>query len=141
MKNFSMRRGLLLLPILSLAGLGGCCCSNPAPTGPKTILASDDAAIQDALPKPVTVSGAVSSIDVGDDVISVHFVGADKSGFYAVVLARGRDAMEQAFGQGLKNLQNKQINVTGQVTLYRGKPEIILSKPDQVVVVGPAPQS
>ena len=129
MKTKSSGFNLLLVSVLGLSGLVGCQTS-----GPKTIDASDDAAIQDALPKDVTVAGTVSSIDAGESVIAIHFTGADKSGFYAVVLSRGREDIEKVYGAGLKNLAGKSIRVTGKVTLYRGKPEIVINGPTQIVV-------
>jgi len=130
----SMATVAILLSGLGVATVTGC--QTVAPAGPKIISASDDAAIQDALPKDFTVAGKVSGIDDGDEVIAIHFDGTEKSGFYSVVLSRGRDDVEKVYGPGLKTLQGKWIRVTGKVTLYRGKPEIIVSKPDQIEVIG-----
>ena len=125
-----MRAGLCLWAFCGLVGLIGCQSSSSS-----AINASDDAAIADALPKDIHVIGTVSSIDAGGEVIAIHFVGTDKNNFYAVVLGRGRDAMEKAFGSGVGSLKDKTIEVTGKITLYRGKPEIVLNGPDQVVVL------
>jgi DNA/RNA endonuclease YhcR with UshA esterase domain len=127
----SMSPFALLLSGLALATVTGC-----QTIGPKIISASDDAAIQDALPKDFTVVGTVSGIDDGDEVIAIHFAGTEKSGFYSVVLSRGRDDVEKVYGPGLKTLLGKDIRVTGKITLYRDKPEIIISKPEQIEVLG-----
>jgi DNA/RNA endonuclease YhcR with UshA esterase domain len=129
MKNNCIHMGLLLTCILGLSGLVGC-----QTAGPKVIDASDDAAIQNTLPQNWTVAGTVSSVDASQSVIAIHFAGTDKSGFYAVVLERGMAAVEKVYGDGLKALNGKSISVTGKVTLYRGKPEIIISDPKQIVV-------
>ena len=127
-------RKAAILGLVAAALLAGCQSSGTGPAGPVVIEAADDAAIAAALPKDFTVRGSVSRIDVSDEVIAIHFAGTDKNGFYAVVLSRGRDAMETAFGPGLKRLQGQTIDITGKITLYRGKPEMVLSDAKQVQV-------
>ena len=136
MKAKSLWLALFMLGLLAVAG---CQTAAPEPTGPKVIEASDDAAIQDALPKDFIVEGTVSAIDAGDEVIAIHFAGTEKSGFYAVVLDRGRDAVEKVYGLGLQKLLHLPIRVTGKVTLYRGKPEIIINNPNQITIDAVAP--
>ena len=133
--ELNMRTGFNRMGKLVLLAACACALAGCQSSGTKVISASDDAAIQDALPKDVSVVGTISSIDVSDSVISIHFTGADKSGFYAVVLTRGRDGMEKAYGTGLSSLNGKTIRVTGKVTLYRNKPEIVINESTQVSVM------
>ena len=50
-------------------------------------------------------------------------------------LPRNRDAVERVYGTGLQSLAGKRIKVTGKVVDYRGRPEIVIATPEQIVVV------
>jgi DNA/RNA endonuclease YhcR with UshA esterase domain len=98
--------------------------------------ATDQAAVQDAMPKDFIVAATVNDIDVTDSVISIHFAGTEKSNLYAVVLRQGRDEITAAYGDGLEKLKGKSIRIVGKIVDYRGKPEIVISKPEQITIVG-----
>jgi DNA/RNA endonuclease YhcR with UshA esterase domain len=52
-----------------------------------------------------------------------------------VVLSRNRDAVEKTFGAGLKSLVGKPVQMSGKIVEYRNRPEIVVSAPEQVVVL------
>ena len=102
---------------------------------PTVIDAADKAGLDAALPQIVTVKGTISEIKNDAGVTSINFDGAEKSGFYAVVLSRNRDAVEKVFGAGLKSLVGKPVQMSGKIVEYRNRPEIVVSAPEQVVVL------
>jgi len=97
--------------------------------------ATDKAAILAAMPQEVAVVGTINDIKDNDGVAMIHFVGTDESQFYAVVLKRNREAVEKVHGEGLKSLAGKHATITGKIVEYRGKPQIIISAPEQVAVL------
>jgi DNA/RNA endonuclease YhcR with UshA esterase domain len=126
------RRQFVLLMALSATTIG---CAGTRPAGPVLINASDKAAVQAAMPT-VTVAGVVSTVTSTDEVVTINFQDTTDSRFYAVVLNNGRAAVEKAFdGDIAKAITGKTVHVTGVVTLYRGRPEIVISKPEQLTIV------
>lgn len=120
-----------MIGLLALALTGACA---PMSNAPRIIDASDAAAIQGAMPI-VTVTGTVDNTREAGEVLIIHFKDTDKSEFYAVVLESDRQAIDAAFGGDVaKAIAGKSVRVTGRVVLYRGKPEIVISKPEQLVV-------
>jgi DNA/RNA endonuclease YhcR with UshA esterase domain len=123
---------LRLLTLLAALAMAGCCCASK---GPVVISASDKAAVQAAMPT-VTVVGVVESVNATESVVTINFENTKDSQFCAVVLYGGREAVEAAFGGDIaKAITGKTIHVTGNVVLYRGRPEIVISKPEQLAVV------
>jgi DNA/RNA endonuclease YhcR with UshA esterase domain len=100
---------------------------------PKVIDVTDKTAIEAALPHEVTVAGTVSEIKETGGTVVVNFEEAKDSNFCAVVLKRNREALEEAYGKGLKSIEGKKIEVTGEVAEYRDKPEIVISAAKQIV--------
>jgi DNA/RNA endonuclease YhcR with UshA esterase domain len=113
----------------------GCSNSAPAPTGPVIINASDKVGITAAMPT-VTVVGTVDNVAVTDSVVTINFKDTTDSKFYAVVLRDGREAVEAAFnGDIAAAITGKTVHVTGNIVPYRGRPEIVISKPEQLTVI------
>ena len=106
----------------------------PAPM-PTVIDAADKSAIEAAMPHAVTVAGTVSEIKGNDNAVTINFNGTENSRFYAVVLKRNRDVVENVYGQRLKSLAGKRVQISGKIVEYRQTPEIVVSSPDQIVVV------
>ena len=107
--------------------------TSTAPTA--TIDAADKDAVQRAMPHEVVVAGLVSDIKSTDSVITFVFAGADQSQFNAVVLRRGREAVEKVHGVGLKSLIGKHVQLTGKIALYQEKPQIVISDAKQIAVL------
>jgi DNA/RNA endonuclease YhcR with UshA esterase domain len=124
--------------VMMLALLVVAACASVGPSGPVMISASDKAAVQAALPttKPaVTVTGVVANVTSTEDVITINFKDTTDSQFYAVVLSAGRQSVMAAFnGDIAKAITGKTVHVTGVVALYRGRPQIVISKADQLTV-------
>ena len=102
---------------------------------PAVIEAADKAGIDAALPRVVTVQGTVKDVAPADSVTAINFKGTDPTGFYAVVLARNRDAVEKVHAPGLKSIVGKSVQISGKIVEYRGRPEIVVSAPDQIVTL------
>jgi DNA/RNA endonuclease YhcR with UshA esterase domain len=76
----------------------------------------------------------VSEIKETGGTVVINFEEAKDSQFCAVVLKRNRDALEAAYGKGLKSIEGKKIQVTGEVAEYRDKPEIVISAAKQILL-------
>lgn len=68
-------------------------------------------------------SGKVTFINFGDDW---------KSSFTSIVFAGDEEKFKEM--GGLESLLNKNVKLTGVVTIYKDKPEIILKSPTQITV-------
>jgi DNA/RNA endonuclease YhcR with UshA esterase domain len=77
----------------------------------------------------VTVEGAVGNIATGRSGTVFIDVGGryPDNGFAAVIFASDRSKFPD-----LKTLDGKTVAITGTVSLYQGKPEIILKSADQM---------
>jgi len=81
--------------------------------------------------KYVTVKGLVADVYQSDKVAYLNFVKKyPDNPFSAVIFAR----MFDAFGD-IQVYANKNVEVTGRVSTFRGKPQIILDKTSQVKIV------
>jgi hypothetical protein len=131
MPGESFRAVAVFALILTMLAAGGCC---PQADSPRVLDATDPAAIASATPT-VIVTGLVVNTQEDDGVLMINFKGTEKSRFYAVILSYNRDAMDAAFGGSLsKAVTGKSVRVTGKVTIYRGRPEIVISKASQLTV-------
>jgi len=119
--------------VLALSGfLTGCAATGPS--GSALINASDKTAIYAAMPT-VTVVGVVDNVNSSEEVVIINFKDTQDSQFYAVVLRASRDALEKSFNGDIgKAITGKTIQVTGTIVLYHDRPEIVVSKPEQLVV-------
>jgi len=78
--------------------------------------------------KYVTVKGYVADVYRSEKVAYLNFVKKfPENPFSAVIFAREFEA----FGD-LNKFADKNVEVTGRVSTYRGKPQMILDKPSQV---------
>lgn len=108
----------------------------------QVIDASDKAALEAAQNKDATVQGTVSEAAWSrtGKVMNIRFEGTGESGFVAVIFERSRDAFNKAFdGDVTKALPGAKVTVKGKVGTFRGSPQIILSRPDQLTIVEKAP--
>ena len=96
---------------------------------------ADKAAVLAAMPQEATVSGTISELKSSNDVVGINFKGAEKSQFNAVVLRRNKEAVEKVFGEGLKMLDGKRVRLVGTIVEYHDKPQIVISRPEQITVL------
>jgi DNA/RNA endonuclease YhcR with UshA esterase domain len=52
-----------------------------------------------------------------------------------VVLKRNREAVEKVHGDGFKSFEGKRLQIKGKIVVYREKPQIVVSLPEQIVAV------
>jgi DNA/RNA endonuclease YhcR with UshA esterase domain len=97
--------------------------------------ATDKSAVDAAMPQEVAVTGTIEAVKVNQGTTAIDFKGTEKSQFYAVVLSRNREDVEKAFGDGLKSLVGKTVKVTGKIAEYRDRPQIVVSRPEQITIV------
>jgi hypothetical protein len=112
----------------------------PATTAPTTqgavLQATDIDALKAAEGKEVSVRGKVSgSYKSGNSgVILLNFEGATRD-FVAVVEKDNVEAVNAGFeGDVAGNLKGRTITITGPIKMYRGKPEVVITKPEQVKI-------
>lgn len=85
----------------------------------------------------VTVAGKIAEVNVRSSVVILNFEKPfPDSPFSAVVFARSTNK----FGP-LTNLEGKDVEVSGLIKPYHGKPEIIMSNATQLTIVGSATKS
>ncbi|QOV89831.1 ATP-dependent DNA helicase RecG [Humisphaera borealis] len=111
----------------------------PAPAEEIPVLAvTDVAAIKAAEGKKVTVEGTVQTAawSKTGKVLNVTFADAGENGFLAAAFSKYKEALDAAFeGDVAKALTGKKVKVTGTVKMFKDRPEIMIEKPEQVVVV------
>ena len=114
-------RGSAVSLVLGLAALSG-----PAMAETQTIAPAD---AKTHVGQTVTVEGAVGNISDGRTGTTFIDVGGryPDNSFAAVIFAADRSKFPD-----LKAFDGKVVDITGAVTLYRGKPEIILKSADQM---------
>ena len=78
--------------------------------------------------KTVTVSGFVADIYQSEKVAYLNFVEKyPNNPFTAVIFARQFSDFPE-----IEKYRNKKVEVTGRVSMYKGKPQIILNSPKQL---------
>jgi len=92
--------------------------------------------------KEVAVEGQVSEAawSSSGKVMQAMFAEATSTKFMAVVFLKTRAAMDKAFnGDVAKAINGKRVRVIGKVVEYKGKPEIVIDKPEQLEILTDAP--
>ena len=115
---------MINLPHLFAAACIGLCLSAPAYAD--TI---SPAQAVDYIGQEVLVEGVVSQVSVsGKGTTFLNFGGLyPDEVFYAVIFPNNSDLFP-----GVENLEGANVAVHGMIEIYKGKPEIILSSPDQL---------
>lgn len=117
--------------------------NQPSPTSqptsqPVPIPANDDTALRANLGKPAVVTGTVRSAKLSNTgkVFRIEFKDATNSKFNAVIFERNLKLISQSLGSDLSaSLTDKTIEITGTIEEYRGSPQIILSRPEQIKIL------
>src|SRR5687767_2947984 len=129
-----MRTIWFMLIALSLACAFAGAEEKPAPAG-ETIEATEIEKLKEAVGKTVTVHGKVSgTFKANSGRMLINFEGANRD-FVAMITKENAEAVNAGFdGDVLKAVDGKTINVTGEVKLFKDKPQIEVSKPEQIAI-------
>jgi hypothetical protein len=128
------------LPAVSALGDGVAPHTQPT-TMPATqsapVLATDTETLKKLADQDAVVVGDVDAIkDLSPRVLAITFKGSDKGGFVGVTFADKYPAAHDFFESDAgKKLAGQHVQVSGKISLYHGKPEIIISDPAQVKVI------
>ena len=69
-------------------------------------------------------------------VMRIDFAEAADSKFMAAAFLKARPTLDAAFGGDVtKAVSGKRIRVTGKLQEYKGRPEIMIDKPEQLVIL------
>jgi hypothetical protein len=115
--------------------------SQPAAAPGKPVEVTDLDTIKASVGKELTVHGKVSGTfkPQSGSVIIINFEGVNRT-FVAVIDKSDFDAVNAAFGGDVAEaVKGKTLTITGPIKLYREKPQIVISKPEQVKVETDAP--
>lgn len=102
--------------------------------------ATDTAGLKAAIGKAATVHGTVWRASwYQDRILFINFKGVDRNtGFTAIARKPAREALDAAFdGDVAVSLEGRAVEITGTVVMYREKPEIEITRPEQVKIVHP----
>src|SRR5438132_349507 len=112
---------------------------------PDVIDATDKAALTAAMDKDVTVSGTIKKAEWSQTgkVMNIEFADSELIG---AVFEKSREALDKAFdGDAAKKWTGVKVKVSGKLAKYggkskklEGKPQIIISKAEQVKIEGAA---
>ena len=118
--------------------------SQPGTTQPASgdvIDVKDFAKLKTMEGKTVAVRGTVSEVftPASGSVTILNFDGLKRRDFNVVIRKANLDAVNAGFGGNVADaVKQHVITVTGPISLYRGNPQIDVSKPEQIKVEGPA---
>lgn len=98
---------------------------------PPVFEASDTAAITAKDGQKITVRGAVSTVRKSRG--GTHFINFVDSEFYLVTFKSDLQAFEK--GEPADLYRGKHLAVTGVVSIYQGKPQMKLQRPDMVKII------
>ena len=111
------------------------------------ISVSDKSAIDAAMDHDVTVEGVVALAEWSRSgkVMNIEFKDADQSKLMAVIFERNRAEIDNAFGGDVaKSLTGSKVRIKGTIQPYggrvesmKGRPQIIISRGEQITIVEP----
>jgi DNA/RNA endonuclease YhcR with UshA esterase domain len=114
-----------------------------APTSqPSLIIAGDKQALDAAIGNDVIVEGTISDAKWSPSgrVFLIKFQEGHSSEFQGAIFSKYKDVMEKAFNGDLSTaLEGAKVQVHGKLQTYRDHPEILLDKPEQIVILMKAP--
>ena len=111
--------------------------SAPASSG-KTIEATDIEGLKAMDGKEATVHGKVADVFKSNrsGIMLVNFEGA-KRDFVGLIEKDNVEALNAGFGGDVKAaLVGKTVTIIGPIKIYKDKPEVVISKPEQINVEG-----
>src|SRR6202034_4189294 len=95
-----------------------------------------------AIASDVIVEGTISDAkwSTSGRVFLIKFKEADSSEFQGAIFSKNKDVMEKAFNGDLSTaLEGAKVQIHGKLQTYREHPEILIDKPEQIVIVEKPP--
>lgn len=126
--------------IAALVLLGGSLLrADPATTQP-VLTADKNSELIAANGKNAVVEGTVQDIeDASENVMRMSFKEAPENSFVGIVFSKKTPKVHDYFeGPDGSGLVGKKIHLHGKISLFRGKPEIVITDQNQVEVIGGA---
>jgi hypothetical protein len=117
--------------------------TNPPPRNPTSkpaggvVEVTDLDTIKANVGKELTVHGKCSGTYKSrtGSVILINFEGIERGAFVAAVPKENIEAVNAGFDGDITNaVKDKTLTITGPIKLYHDKPEIVISKPEQVKI-------
>jgi hypothetical protein len=99
---------------------------------------NDATALKERMGKEVAVEGQVKEAawSKSGKVMNVEFADAADSKFFVAAFVKAKPALDAAFGGDVaKTISGKRVRVTGVLKDFKGRPEIMLDKPEQLEVL------
>jgi DNA/RNA endonuclease YhcR with UshA esterase domain len=112
--------------------------TQPASRPADILAATEGAAIRAQMGKSATVGGTVFRAQLSSTgrVFRIEFKDARESGFNSVIFERSYKLFRDKFGEDLSAaFTGKTVEITGVIEEYRGNPQIILNRPDQIRIL------
>ena len=132
MKRFAFCSALLgLMTVAVLAEDTATNSTAGASPSPKPALTIPATAAKDHMNKEAVVTGTIVEVHQSASAVHLNFEKPfPDAPFTAVIFANKTNLF-----QGIENLKGKKVEVSGMIAEYRKKPEIILTRPDQLKVL------
>ena len=108
---------------------------------PGTLRASDSEAIKSAVHKNVRLEGTVQSAEWSPSgaVMSIQFKDAGDQGLFAVIFKKDAESIKAGIGgDAAEILVGKSVQLLGNLTIYRGRPQIIVTNASQIILTSGA---
>jgi DNA/RNA endonuclease YhcR with UshA esterase domain len=105
--------------------------TEPAPGEASVIDAKETDKLKELSGKSATVTGEVSGSYAAKTVLLINF--KDTRNFNIVIRKEDQEAVNAAFsGDVAAALKGKTVTVTGDISLFKDKPQIQVTKPEQI---------
>jgi DNA/RNA endonuclease YhcR with UshA esterase domain len=141
-----MRHAWVVLTILLCAGITFADdkpASQPSDSSNSTLIKPQDHdAIVANMDKDVAIEGKIDKAEWSKSgkIMIATFDGGAETKLQAVVFVKDREKFDNAFsGDVSKALAGAKVRVTGKLKDYKGSPEVVLDKPEQITIVEAAP--
>ena len=138
-----MKRLIFALLVVAWAGMTAHAQDKPAASQPSSqpaagtvVEVTDLDTIKANVGKELTVHGKCSGTfkPRSGSVILINFEGVNRD-FVAVIDKNDFDAVNAGFGGDvMEAVKGKTLTITGPIKLYREKPQVVISKPEQVKI-------
>ncbi|HMQ68082.1 MAG TPA: GW dipeptide domain-containing protein [Ignavibacteria bacterium] len=96
---------------------------------PKKVIASEE--VKNHIGDYLTIRGYVADVHVSEKVSYLNFENKFPKSIFSCVIFSSK---AEAFGDPSK-YKGKDVEVTGMITTYKNKPQVILNSPDQIKIL------
>ncbi len=114
------------------------------PTTDATAIAPNDKdAITAGMDKDVVIEGVIEKAEWSSSgkVMKATFKDAAETKLSAIIFVKTRESFDKAFsGDVSKALTGAKVRITGKLKDFKGSPEVVLDKVEQVTIVEAAPE-